>query len=278
MGFHAPAEAARILAESIDYAAPGAAVLLARRLPPGQAQGDDRANGRRRVIMQPETRCPSVSEETMPRIAAATLIAGRPVSDVQFDQVYASELRFVSHQHWTPVAVATRAARLLSGAGASDIVDVGSGVGKFCIVGALTTPARFTGIEQRGKLVLAARTAAQRFGAERVRFVRANVLELKLDEFDGFYLYNPFFEQVLTPVLPIDHGIEHCPALYREYVYSTARKLARARAGTAVVTYHGFGGLMPSGYRCVHDEVARGGRLELWVKAPSGSRDGRAAG
>src|SRR5207244_1254082 len=76
----------------------------------------------------------------MPALAvAAALRSGCPVADGVFDRMFPTELRFVSFQHWTPVAVARRAAELLVGAGARRLLDVGSGPGKFCIVGALTT-------------------------------------------------------------------------------------------------------------------------------------------
>src|SRR5262245_2791350 len=88
-------------------------------------------------------------------------------SDGSFDSVYDEEIRALSEEHWTPVAVAARAARILTFAGATRILDVGSGVGKFCIVGALCTAARFVGVERRHRLVSIARRAAAEMGAVR---------------------------------------------------------------------------------------------------------------
>ena len=98
---------------------------------------------------------------------AARLHVGKKVSDEEFDSVYGGRERAVSFRHWTPVAVACRAARLLTDMGATRILDVGAGVGKFCIVGALTTSADYCGVERRGNLVDIARAAAAQFGAAR---------------------------------------------------------------------------------------------------------------
>lgn len=203
-------------------------------------------------------------------MAAATPTRNALGTDREFDQVYPRELRLVSSEHWTPVKVAIRAAQLFARAGARHIVDVGCGPGKLCIIGALTTRARFTGIEQREDLVQAARTAAWRMAAQHVRFVVGNVVDVDLGRFDGIYLFNPFYEQICTTVLGIDDAIRLSPTLFHSYVDATTDKLARARLGTAVVTYHGFGGVMPRGYRRVHEERAGNDRLVLWVKHRAG--------
>ena len=62
-----------------------------------------------------------------------------PVPDEVFDQLYPRISRFRSSVHWTPVEVAIRVAELLDGAPGGQILDVGAGVGKACIIGALTT-------------------------------------------------------------------------------------------------------------------------------------------
>src|SRR3954471_8285376 len=100
---------------------------------------------------------PEISRESTPPRTAHPL-----PSDVEFDDVYDPEIRALSPQHWTPVQVAARAATLLTQAGATRILDVGSGAGKFCIAGALSTDAHFTGVERRGRLVETARRAATR--------------------------------------------------------------------------------------------------------------------
>jgi predicted RNA methylase len=195
--------------------------------------------------------------------------SGRTVplpSDEDFDRVYPEKIRRLSAQHWTPVAVAARAASILAQAGATRILDVGSGVGKFCLVGAMATDARFVGVERRQHLVETAGAAAIRLGISRVTFVHASVDQFRFDGFDGVYLYNPFFEQISRYLPQVDASVEHSARLFKFFTEVVTGQLDELVAGAAVVTYHGFGGLMPRSYRFVGDEPAGDDLLDLWVK------------
>ena len=187
-------------------------------------------------------------------------------SDVEFDSAYDKQIRELSRQHWTPVRVAARVAHLLTRAGATRILDVGSGAGKFCIVGALSTDAEFVGVERRGYLVDVAKQTALRFGADRATFVHASADSFPFDGFNGVYLYNPFYEQISRFLTQIDGGIERSPLMYRHFVRSTMNNLAAMAPPVAVVTFNGFGGLMPPEYDFRGDEPAGNDQLELWVK------------
>ena len=187
-------------------------------------------------------------------------------SDVEFDSAYDKQIRELSQQHWTPVRVAARVAHLLTRAGATRILDVGSGAGKFCIVGALSTDAEFVGVERRGYLVDVAKQTALRFGADRATFVHASADSFPFDGFNGVYLYNPFYEQISRFLTQIDGGIERSPLMYRHFVRSTMNNLAAMAPPVAVVTFNGFGGLMPPEYDFRGDEPAGNDQLELWVK------------
>ena len=187
-------------------------------------------------------------------------------SDLEFDAAYDDKIRDLSEQHWTPVRVAARAAQLLTHAGATRILDVGSGVGKFCIVGALSTDAHFVGVEWRRNLVEIARRTALGFGAVRATFVHASVDTFAFDGFDGIYLYNPFYEQISNFLIQIDNEIDRSPPAYRRFVRGTMTKLAEAPRPMAVVTFHGFGAPLPPEYTLLGDEPAGNDQLELWVK------------
>ncbi len=71
--------------------------------------------------------------------AAEALKAGASPSDKTFDGVYPKSLQAISAGHFLPVAVAVRAAHLFEEANVQKVLDVGSGVGKFCVIGALCT-------------------------------------------------------------------------------------------------------------------------------------------
>jgi hypothetical protein len=199
----------------------------------------------------------------------ASIFSGGAVplpSDADFDLVYPERIRRLSWVHWTPVTVAARAATILTNAGASRILDVGSGVGKFCIVGAMVTPARFVGVERRRNLVDIAGVAAKELGASRATFVHASIDEFRFEGFDGVYLYNPFFEQISRYLPPIDDSVGYSPKTYKALTEAVTAQLATLDTGAAVVTYHGFGGLMPRSYRFMGDEPAGDDLLDLWIK------------
>ncbi|HVV48038.1 MAG TPA: methyltransferase domain-containing protein [Polyangia bacterium] len=205
----------------------------------------------------------------MPETSRGTAIPPPPgilSSDVEFDSVYDSQIRDLSQQHWTPVLVAVRAAQLLTSAGATRVLDVGSGAGKFCIAGALSTEAAFVGVERRGYLVEVGRQAALRLGADRATFVPASVDSFSFEGFNGVYLYNPFYEQISRFLVQIDGGLERSRDVYRHFVNSTMNNLAAMAPPVVVVTFHGFGGLLPAGYEFRHVEPAGNDELELWVK------------
>jgi SAM-dependent methyltransferase len=191
------------------------------------------------------------------------LAGGAAVSDAELDQVFPEELRDRSYLHWTPVAVAVRAAALLAPLPSLRILDVGAGVGKLCLIGAAITGATWWGIEQDAVQVAAASHAAWALDVDRkTRFVHGDGSRLSWDEFDGFYFYNPFTTLMLAP-----HA---SPFVRYATIQHTLRRieqrLATARPGTRVVTYHGFGGTLPAGYTLAAREPAGGDALELWLR------------
>ena len=95
---------------------------------------------------------------------------GRCPPDRMFDSFLSKPLRAQSNQHWTPLAAVLRVAEWLNDFAIGSVLDIGSGVGRFCVSAALACPARFIGIEQRPNLVAEASRLAQAFGvADRVR-------------------------------------------------------------------------------------------------------------
>jgi hypothetical protein len=184
-------------------------------------------------------------------------------SDEAFDSVYDANIRGLARRHGTPVRVAARAAKILRQAGANRILDVRSGVGKFCIVGALVTEAEFVGVERRRDLVDAARATAVRYRARRVTFVQADIEAFSFQGIDGIYLHDPFFE---PGGHELDGTTERSRALHARFVSATREKLAALPSPVAVVTYNGFGGRLPAPYELIGDEPAESDNLELWIK------------
>ena len=193
-----------------------------------------------------------------------------PISDTLFDSHLPQSLQDLSENHWTTVAIARRAARLATtGHYRKDeecrVLDVGSGVGKFCIVGALSTTAHFVGVEQRESLTTIARDIAEKLAVPRVDFVTGNLDAVDWRDFHAIYMFNPFSEN-LDETARIDETCQLKWELFMKYVDQTDAHLSRLAKGTRVVTLNGYGGRFPDRYRQIHHEVAGGLSLELWRK------------
>ena len=189
------------------------------------------------------------------------------VDDDRFDALYPAPIRDKSQRYWTPVEVARKAASLLARHDARRVLDIGSGPGKFCLVAACARPdLDFTGVEHRAHFVEAARAAAQRLDLDNVRFFQADATEPAWFGFDGFYLYNPFAENLYPVDDHLDETVELSRRRFMSDVGRVTRCLANVAMGTCVVTYNGFGGPIPSAFELVHSEPAGCDWLRLWVK------------
>ena len=189
------------------------------------------------------------------------------VDDVSFDALYPPLIRRLSPTHWTPVAVARRAAQLFRDGGARRILDVGSGAGKFVLTAAHAAPDLFfVGIEQRRHLIAAARHVRSVLGIANARFLHGDVTRTTWSGFDGIYFFNPFGENLLAEHERIDSGVELSRTRFDDDVLRSERGLSAARVGTAVVTYNGCGGNVPSSYELAHKEIVEGASLRLWIQ------------
>jgi SAM-dependent methyltransferase len=183
--------------------------------------------------------------------------------DAGFDRIFPPVVRLVSARHWTPVEVARRAAEFLVRGPGTRVLDIGCGPGKFCIVGALTTPGRFTGIELRPHLCVLARKKLKQAGLADARILEGNVLDLDFSAFDAFYLFNPFAENI-GEAPAIDGTVPLSAARHADYIGHVAAQLAAAPSGTRLATYFGAGWEVPAGYACVG--TAFGRALKFWEK------------
>lgn len=208
-----------------------------------------------------------VSELSAHELAQA-LRSGRCPHDRVFDRYLPREFRAVSQQFWTPLRVVVRAACLFEEFGIRSVVDIGSGVGKFCIAAALASQCRFTGIEHRSRLVAVASDLARRFECDdRVRFIEGRFGAAATPPADAYYLFNPFEENVYPPFDWLDGDVELSRHRYREDLAAIDGLLRGAPNGTYLLTYNGFGGAIPNVYRRLRVETALPNILGLWQKA-----------
>ena len=206
------------------------------------------------------------------RAIIEALRAGRRVRDSTFDAIYPEDVRRVSARFWTPVEVARTASRWLASEGVRSVVDVGSGAGKFCIVASLNMGQRVTGLEQRSTLLEAAQSASHAYGAS-TTFEHGTLESLDPGAYDGFYLFNPFGENLYPIGEQFDTGPELSSLRYSHDLSIFEHWLDYAAAGTCVVTYHGFGGRIPNTYELKRALPKGSDYLRLWKKVRPGFAD-----
>jgi hypothetical protein len=189
-----------------------------------------------------------------------------PITEDSFDLVYPDAIRSRSANFWTPVAVARRAAEFLAPTPGARVLDIGSGVGKFCIVGSATTGAWFSGIEHRPHLVAIANGAVRQFQVSRVAFTAGMIGDIDWSCFDAFYLFNPFEENIFADSGALDRSVTLSEDRFWIDAAFVERKLASLPVGVRVATFHGFGGRIPPSYELVAQHPMHGGVLRLWTK------------
>ena len=183
--------------------------------------------------------------------------------DEAYNALYPPDIRALAADHWTPIEVAKAAAAYLAPTPGTRVLDIGSGVGKFCIVGATTTEGHFTGVEQRANLVELSRDVSAHFKLQNTEFIAANIIELSFQPFDAFYFFNSFHEN-RSPEKQIDARVETSTAHYAKYSAYVTRELAKARPGTRLVTYWTCLWDIPSHFRRQRSEFD--GLLDFWEK------------
>lgn len=187
----------------------------------------------------------------------------RSIEDEKFDQIYPERIRKLSPLQWTPVRVAAEAAKLLVTQPGTRVLDIGCGPGKFCLVAAALSDGHFTGVEQRADLAAAAREAAAALRLSNVQIVQDNITNIAFADYDAFYLFNPFEENMFRGY-KIDSAVPLSPELFQKYTRHVADELGKRPIGTRVVTHSGYADEIPSCYDC--ETALFQDDLKLWVK------------
>jgi len=184
--------------------------------------------------------------------------------EAAFRNLFPHPIQKLDALHWSPLQVAGKAVQYLAQEEGVRILDIGSGVGKFCLAGAYYKPsAMFYGVEQREHLVWQASLVRDRLGLTNVQFLHCNFTQLDLREYDHFYFYNSFFEN-LSHKERIDDSIAYSRELYDYYSYYLNRQLEELPAGTRIVTYCSWGDEIPASYVQVESDFE--GLLKCWKK------------
>lgn len=185
-------------------------------------------------------------------------------TDEQLHHVYPPPIQLLARKHWTPLSITQMVVQFLAPHDGVKVLDIGSGAGKFCLAGGYYKPsASFFGVEQRKDLVSHADTARDILGLENVHFIHGNLAGLDFKEYDHFYFYNSFHEN-LVDTDKIDSMIECTPELYNYYNRKLYEKMEELQPGTRLATFHCFDDNLPSSYQLVETQV--GSLLKFWIK------------
>jgi SAM-dependent methyltransferase len=185
-------------------------------------------------------------------------------SDRDFNRIYPLSIQNLARRHWTPIDVARVAANYLATEDNVKILDIGSGAGKFCLSAAhYKNKAFYYGIEQRKSLISQAERARDKLTISNVSFVHGNFTQLNFKNFDHFYFFNAFYEN-LAGTDKIDDSIDYSGELYNYYNYYLYRQLSGQPSGTRLATYHSLEDEVPHNYYEVGADFDN--LLKFWVK------------
>ena len=186
------------------------------------------------------------------------------LSDARLHYVYPEAIQLLASKHWTPLGITQMVVEFLAPTRGVKVLDIGSGVGKFCLAAAYYKPgASFFGVEQRKDLTDHAESARVMLGLKNAYFINSNFTQVDFKQYDHFYFYNSFYEN-LVDTDKIDESLSYSWELYNLYNRFLCKKLDEMPSGTRLATFHCLEDKIPSDYQLVESKV--GCLLKFWLK------------
>ncbi len=185
------------------------------------------------------------------------------VKEDEFNSIYPEKIKRHSRRHWTPIEIAKQASDFLVTKPGTRVLDIGSGPGKFCMLGATYTKGYFTGVEQRKKLIELSNKLSKRYRIPNVNFIHANITTINFKQYDAFYFFNSFYENIDRSAKIDDTVDPHVELyiLYHAYIY---QQFSLAKIGTRLVTYWSTLKEVPPSYEL--KSSSHNGFLNFWEK------------
>lgn len=188
---------------------------------------------------------------------------GLSVSDSAFDRMYSKRIQVASEFYFTPVEVAIQASLFLSEHLNPHILDIGSGAGKFCLIGAAVSQGHYTGVEHDSTLHVSALKLAKKLTAKNVTFIHSNISSILFKDYTAFFLFNPFLE-LLQQANAGNDDRALLKAKYKYYTQFVFEQLRDMPAGTRLATYFAHPGTVPPNYD-LHSTSFED-KLKCWIK------------
>jgi SAM-dependent methyltransferase len=185
------------------------------------------------------------------------------VTDDYFNSIYPEEISSLARKHWTSVTIAKAASEYLVERPGTRVLDIGSGAGKFCLIGASHTKGYFTGVEQRFELVALSRKIAKQYTIRNTEFINENINAIDFKNYDSFYFFNSFYENIDT-LNRIDDKVHLDMKLYHQYSTYVVEQFLKLPLGARLVTYCSPFTIIPSCFELQYS--ISGGALRFWEK------------
>lgn len=182
-------------------------------------------------------------------------------NDDSFDQLYKEKYRSLSATFWIPLNIALEASEWLSKN--DQVLDIGSGVGKFCTIGALTNKVQFTGVEIRKNLHQEAIMVKGKLQLENLVFINEDIINIDFNQYSSFFYYNPFCE-FLSVSEKIDASIQSSEVQFLKHEDIVIQKLSKLPKDTRIATYNSPCLPLPSSFELV--ELKCNNLLSFWIK------------
>jgi hypothetical protein len=183
--------------------------------------------------------------------------------DVAFENALKHSVQGHSYIHWTPIEVIKTAVRWLGTESENKILDIGSGVGKFCLIGAMNSKAHFTGVETRKNLVDEARQLQKELELSNVNFIHSDIKDVDFNDYTSFYFYNPFCEHMALSG-GIDDQIQFDEEAFYSYQDFVEEQLKQTPKGTKLVKYCSPDFDISTDFDLA--DMYFEGQLQLWLK------------
>ena len=185
------------------------------------------------------------------------------IPDSDFNAIYSAKISSLARKHWSSVSVSKLASEFLVERPGTKVLDIGSGAGKFCMIGAANTKGHFTGVEQRAELVELSTQLSESYRIHNVNFIHANITSIKFTDYDSFYFYNSFYENI-DILNSIDDTVRLDIQLYHQYSVHLVEQLASLPIGTRLVTFCSPLSIIPQSFKL--QDSTNGGLLKFWEK------------
>lgn len=158
------------------------------------------------------------------------------ISDEEFNYIYPPRAHELAELHFTPIKVAKTAIKFLVVNERTKVLDIGSGVGKFCMIGASYSNAIFHGVEQRDWMTDLANLMSWERKISNVKFFNMNLLHFPIKEYDSIYFFNSFYENI-DSFAKIDDSVPVGPNYYELYHNYLNSQLVLTKPKTRLATY-----------------------------------------